>query len=84
VNDTPKSKDAIKNVREKDLKGHIEGEGEPIQEDVTVPESQTEQIEAPAESASQTEMDDRLKKDNQLKSAIDLLKSWEIFKKMRG
>ena len=85
VNDTPKSKDAIKNVREKDLKGHIEGEGETIQEDVTPPpESPTEQIEAPAESASQTEMDDRLKKDNQLKSAIDLLKSWEIFKKMRG
>ncbi|MCX5852222.1 MAG: S41 family peptidase [Deltaproteobacteria bacterium] len=85
VNNTPKSKDAIKNVREKDLKGHIEGEGETIQEDVTPPpESPTEQIEAPAESASQTEMDDRLKKDNQLKSAIDLLKSWEIFKKMRG
>lgn len=51
--------------REKDLKGHIKGVNEKTEE---------------TEELSKKEPDD-LKKDNQLKSAIDLLKSWEIFKK---
>ena len=48
-------------LREKDLSGHIEGEKEK--------ETEGKAIE---------EMED-LKKDNQLKNAIDLLKSWDIF-----
>jgi len=61
----------IERLREKDLQGHIEGEAE-------LPEE-------PAGSGEKTEADkllEDLQKDNQLKSAIDILKSWEIFKKM--
>jgi len=53
-----------KELREKDLKGHIEGEKEQGGDD-----------------KADKEMDD-FRKDNQLKSAIDLLKSWNIFKKI--
>jgi len=60
------TKDKPKQIREKDLEGHIEGEkgeGDGIDE------------------KTGREMAD-LKKDNQLKSAIDLLRTWEVFKKM--
>ncbi|MBN2396830.1 MAG: S41 family peptidase [Deltaproteobacteria bacterium] len=53
-----------KQIREKDLEGHIEGEKE----------------ETADEKAGQEWTD--LRKDNQLKSAVDLLKSWNVFKKM--
>lgn len=53
-----------KQIREKDLEGHIEGEKE----------------ETADEKAGQEWTD--LRKDNQLKSAIDMLKSWDVFKKM--
>ncbi len=53
-----------KQIREKDLEGHIEGEEE----------------KGPDEKAKKQMVD--LKKDNQLKSAIDLLKSWYVFKEM--
>ena len=56
----------LKQIREKDLKGHIKGEKE-------------EEKEGDGETGK--EMED-LKKDNQLKSAIDLLRSWDIFKKI--
>jgi carboxyl-terminal processing protease len=52
-------------IREKDLKGHIE---------------QLDRAESKQEKPMQKEMDD-LTKDNQLKGAIDILKSWEIFQK---
>lgn len=58
VNDIP--------IREKDLKRHIKGVSEKIEE---------------TEKLSKKERED-LKKDNQLKSAIDLLNSWDIFKKI--
>jgi len=58
VNDIP--------IREKDLKRHIKGVSEKIEE---------------TEKLSKKERED-LKKDNQLKSAIDLLNSWNIFKKI--
>ncbi|MDO9515404.1 MAG: S41 family peptidase, partial [Syntrophales bacterium] len=57
-------KDKPKQLREKDLEGHIEGEKE----------------EGIDEKAGK-EMAD-LKRDNQLKSAIDLLRSWDVFKEM--
>ena len=58
----------IERLREKDLQGHIEGESE-------LPEESEEEKET-------DELLEDLQKDNQLKSAIDILKSWEILKKM--
>ncbi|MEA3471744.1 MAG: S41 family peptidase, partial [Thermodesulfobacteriota bacterium] len=58
----------IERIREKDLKGHIEGEAE-------LPEESKEKEKT-------DELLEDLQKDNQLKSAIDILKSWEILKKM--
>ena len=55
-------------IREKDLKGHIK----PAKEDGTkLEESQTKEIKDSFD----------LTKDNQLKTAIDILKSWDIMKK---
>jgi carboxyl-terminal processing protease len=51
-------------MREKDLKGHIKGTNEKSKE---------------VKEISREKASDDFKKDNQLKSAIDLLKSWEIF-----
>ncbi|MCD6362048.1 MAG: S41 family peptidase [Armatimonadetes bacterium] len=51
-------------IREKDLKGHIKGINEKSEE---VKDILTKKV------------PDDLKKDNQLKSAIDLLKSWKMF-----
>jgi carboxyl-terminal processing protease len=61
----------IKRLREKDLQGHIEGESE-------LPE---EKKEKEVKEETDALLKD-LQNDNQLKSAIDILKSWEIFKKM--
>jgi len=58
------ARDKPRQIREKDLEGHIEGEKE----------------EGIDEKAGR-EMAE-LKGDNQLKSAIDLLRSWDVFKKM--
>ncbi|TFG36978.1 MAG: S41 family peptidase [Syntrophobacterales bacterium] len=64
----------VKRIREKDLEGHIEGK-------VETPE-ESEEIPAESEEEEEDEVLDDVQKDNQLKSAIDILKSWEIFKKM--
>jgi len=55
-------------MRERDLKGHIKAPNESG---------------APAEEPAKVEQTgpDDLERDNQLKSAVDILKSWEIFKK---
>ena len=58
-------------VREKDLKGHIK----PAKEDGTkLDENQTKDVKDPSDLAH----------DNQLKTAIDILKSWDIMKKNLG
>lgn len=55
-------------IREKDLKGHIK----PAKEDGTkLEEAQNKEIKDSVD----------LTRDNQLKTAIDILKSWEIMKK---
>jgi hypothetical protein len=55
-------------IREKDLKGHIK----PAKEDGTeLDESQVKDAKDPSD----------LSHDNQLKTAVDILKSWEIMKK---
>ncbi|MBW2560536.1 MAG: S41 family peptidase [Deltaproteobacteria bacterium] len=58
------TKNRPKRLREKDLKGHIEGEKE----------------EGVDEKAGREIAD--LKKDNQLRNALNLLRSWDVFKKM--
>jgi carboxyl-terminal processing protease len=60
-----KEQSAEEPLREKDLKGHIK---------------QPDKAEAKPEEPKSKEADD-LTKDNQLKNAIDILKSWEIFQK---
>ena len=57
-------KDESRQIREKDLEGHIKGEEEEEKDGKTG-----------------KEMED-LKKDNQLKNAIDLLKNWDVFKEI--
>ena len=58
-------------IREKDLKGHIK----PAKEDGTeLDESQVKDAKDPSD----------LSHDNQLKTAVDILKSWEIMKKNLG
>jgi len=57
-------------LREKDLSGHLEGGNES-----TVDEKEDE--------TSDKEKYKELLKDNQLKHAVDLLKSWELFKNMQ-
>jgi carboxyl-terminal processing protease len=55
-------------IREKDLKGHIK----PAKEDGTnIDETQNKEIKDPSDLAN----------DNQLKTAVDILKSWDIMKK---
>ncbi len=62
-------------LREKDLKGHIRGEreGEQKPSDTKVKDK--------GETEKGKEKTD-LQKDNQLKSAVDILKSWEVFKRI--
>jgi len=57
-------------LREKDLKGHIRGDREAEQK--------------PAEGKGKEQDKDKtdLQRDNQLKSAVDILKSWEVFKRI--
>jgi len=64
-------------IREKDLKGHIKSPGEI--------EDNPKEGEAKTEGSLTDNKDNALRRDNQLKHAIDILKSWEILKKnMKG
>ena len=64
-------------LREKDLRGHIRGDQEEVNKPV---EGKTkEEGKKPAEGQSKEKND--LQRDNQLKSAVDILKSWEVFKR---
>ena len=79
----PGGKEIETTIREKDLVGHIKGDeekknGKPSDVAPTAPA-------APAVSAPPAKRDyDDVSKDNQLKNAVDLLKSWEIFKKKQA
>jgi carboxyl-terminal processing protease len=64
-------------LREKDLKGHIRGEREGEQK----PSDAKEKNKDKGEKEKGKEKTD-LQKDNQLKSAVDILKSWEVFKRI--
>lgn len=69
----PEEKETEIIIRERDLKGHIRGENE---------KEQTETKEVKTKTISKRNFED-ITKDNQLKSAVDLLKSWEIFSKLQ-
>ncbi len=69
----PEEKETEVIIRERDLKGHIRGENE---------KGQTETKEVKTRSITKRSFED-ITKDNQLKSAVDLLKSWEIFSKLQ-
>ena len=69
----PEEKEAEIIIRERDLKGHIKGENE---------SEQTESKDVKTRTITKRNFDD-ITKDNQLKSAVDLLKSWEIFSKLQ-
>ncbi len=68
-------------LREKDLRGHIKGDQEEVKKPV---EGKTkEEVKKPAEGKSEGKDKEKtdLQRDNQLKSAVDILKSWEVFKR---
>ena len=69
----PEEKEAEIIIRERDLKGHIKGENE---------SEQTESKDVKTRTITKRNFED-ITKDNQLKSAVDLLKSWEIFSKLQ-
>jgi carboxyl-terminal processing protease len=62
------NKSRPKQIREKDLEGHIAGD------------SETEETEEPKKEEGELE---QLKKDNQLNQAVDILKSWDLLNKMK-
>jgi carboxyl-terminal processing protease len=64
-------------MREKDLRGHIKGDQE--EGNKPVESQKKEEGKKPAEGQNKEKND--LQRDNQLKSAVDILKSWEVFKR---
>ena len=63
-------------LREKDLENHFEGKGEPAEPKKD--EKQDDKKDKPASA----KLEDNLKNDYQVMRALDLLKGWEILKKM--
>ncbi|MFQ5780442.1 MAG: S41 family peptidase, partial [Nitrospiria bacterium] len=61
-------------IREKDLERHLENEMQPDLKDEPISIPPTEETLQPGVASSKTE------EDHQLKKAVDLLKSWRIFK----
>ena len=77
----PNKKDEEKKhhmLRESDLEGHIEKEGS----DGNTDEKKEETNESSQDE--KTEAQKRIESDNQLRSAIQILKSWNIFSKIYG
>jgi len=80
--DGPETADAHM-LREKDLKGHIKGEREgekmpPEKKPAEVKDKDKDQSKDKDKGKEKTD----LQRDNQLKSAVDILKSWEVFKRI--
>ena len=69
--DGPETADA-RMLREKDLKGHIKGERE----------GENKPAENKDKDKDKSKEKTDLQRDNQLKSAVDILKSWEVFKRI--
>jgi carboxyl-terminal processing protease len=66
-------KETAKFIREKDLKGHMENEGKGEEKDR--PKTEEEEIDERARTL--------LEMDNQVRQAVRLLQTWDIFSKMK-
>ncbi len=63
-------------IREKDLENHFENR------DAATPAKADDKVEGKKDKAVSSRVEDNLKSDYQVMRALDLLKGWEIFKKM--
>ena len=75
--DGPESAEA-QMLREKDLKGHIRGD----REDEQKPAKGKDKAPGTEKDKDKGKEKTDLQRDNQLKSAVDILKSWEVFKRI--
>ena len=67
-------------IREKDLRGHIKGDQEISK---PVEGAKKKEKSPPAEEAKKKERDP-LSRDNQMKTAVDILKSWDVFNRINA
>jgi hypothetical protein len=74
------AEEQLMRIREQDLQGHIKSTKE---NDVKSKENGTKpkEINAKPEAPLKEKQEDPLAQDNQLKHAIDILKSWDILKR---
>ena len=77
--DGPESAEA-QMLREKDLKGHIRGDREGEQKPAEGKDKDKSKDKSKEQDKGKEKTD--LQRDNQLKSAVDILKSWEVFKRI--
>lgn len=79
VGDSPKGR-----LKEKDLEGHLSGEGEPDRHDKEVKKEIKKEEKVDEEKSKPAEVAEKGKEveDVQLKRALEYLKSWYIFKEM--
>jgi carboxyl-terminal processing protease len=78
--ETTAKKDGM-HLREKDLENHFEGEDKGASKDAKKDEKKDKK-EDKADKSPALKLDDALKGDYQVMRALDLLKGWEILKKM--
>jgi carboxyl-terminal processing protease len=75
-------KDAVKidglHLREKDLENHFEGDDKDASKEIKKEDTK----DAKKDKSTSTRIEDNLKNDYQVMRALDLLKGWEILKKM--
>ncbi len=78
----PTDKKFSMHVREKDLENHFEGEDKGAPKDLKKPEKKEDKKEEKKDNSESLKPEDTLKNDYQVMRALDLLKGWEILKKM--
>jgi len=69
-------------LREKDLKGHIKGDREGDQAPAQDKDKDKDKGKDKDKDKEKDKEKTDLQRDNQLKSAVDILKSWEVFKRI--
>jgi carboxyl-terminal processing protease len=71
-------------ISEKDLENHFEGESKDEPKDVKKEDKKEDKKELKKDKKVSTKIEDNLKNDYQVMRALDLLKGWEILKKMEA
>ncbi len=73
-------------LKEKDLKGHLTGEGENTQDNEKAPETKKKSQESgkSSDSKKKNSAENEKPMDNQMKEALRILKAWSIFSKMHA